>query len=481
MKKILHTFILFVTLGILGGCGDFLDNPPKGFTIPSKCEDYEQLLNSQSFIMCWNATYAYFSDDIKLLNKEHKASKYNFQGKYFQERNVFSFNPGQIFIEGDSDGIWNNVYAKIFTYNVIINNVMSSKGSTETEKLRIKSEALVGRAFEYFGLVNIYSKHYDAKTAATDYGVPYITEGDINQTYTRATVGEVYKNILADLEEASKGLAEKVPFTTHPSKSTLYSFYAKLYLFMGDYPKALENANKALAANDKLLNLNDYSHKDGSTWDRVTLKTDPTKRLPDIDHPEVNYYRTWNAMLQGVVMLSEEARANFKKDVPAGSKDLRKEYYTAEDKVSFGSKATVFPGECAYTLYFSKNVGFTSAENYYIAAECEARIGSKDRAMDLLNAVRKNRFENYTKNLTAATKEEALTKVLEDKRREFLMSPFRVFDLKRLNLEPALAKDVTHSVDGNTWVLKPNSLLYIFPVSTRVLEYNPDMPQYDRK
>ncbi|MEF9986910.1 MAG: RagB/SusD family nutrient uptake outer membrane protein [Bacteroidales bacterium] len=480
MNKILHIILIIASLGIIQGCGDYLDNPPKGMTIPSKCEDYEKLLNNQGLLNGLSEELEYLTDNVHLINKDKAASGYIFINKSDKAKNIYSFAPGQIDVPGSKDYIWDGAYSNLFTLNAIINGVMESTGSTTEKKLRIKSEALFARAFEYFNLVNIYGAQYDKATSAKDYGVPYIKEADINQKYTRQTVAQVYENIFADLKEAETGLAVTVPNKAHPNKAALSSFYARLYLTMGDYTKALENANAALNVNDKLLNLNDYMMQDGTTWDRVVLKTDKTKRLPDIDHPEANYFKTYGGRLQGEVMLNTEFRDLFKKDVPTEAKDLRKEYFYAEDEVNLGGSTDYFPGECAYVLYTTLNIGFTSTENYLIAAECEARIGSKDRAMELINKLRDNRFENNVA-LTASSNDEALVKVLDERRKELAMKGFRLFDLKRLNKEAKFAKTITHTADGETWTLAPNDPKYIFPINQEILNFYPDMPQYDRK
>ena len=56
----------------------------------------------------------------------------------------------------------------------------------------------------------------------------------------------------------------------------------------------------------------------------------------------------------------------------------------------------------------------------------------------------------------------------------------RLIDLKRLNREDWFRKDIVHSADGETWTLPANDLRYIMPIPQTVLDFNPDMPQYDR-
>ena len=56
----------------------------------------------------------------------------------------------------------------------------------------------------------------------------------------------------------------------------------------------------------------------------------------------------------------------------------------------------------------------------------------------------------------------------------------RYVDLRRLNKEPQFAKTIVHKVGNEKWELPANDPRYIMPVPQNVLEYNPDIPQYER-
>ena len=135
MKVNIYTAMSMALLVL--GC-DFLDNKPKGLTIPGRCEDYEKLLNAQSLLNIQGEEVVYFSDDVKLLGKEETASNYIFLNKSDAIRNIFSFQPGQIYTDGTNDNIWNNAYGRLFTYNTVIDEVMDSEGEDDRQKLRIK-------------------------------------------------------------------------------------------------------------------------------------------------------------------------------------------------------------------------------------------------------------------------------------------------------------------------------------------------------
>ncbi|NCC47190.1 MAG: hypothetical protein EOM16_09170, partial [Bacteroidia bacterium] len=79
-KSILYTFFA-VLIVLLPGCDDYLNNIPKGMTIPQYMEDYQKLLNSQSLLSSSDGKLDYLADNIHLLDKDASASYYIFINK----------------------------------------------------------------------------------------------------------------------------------------------------------------------------------------------------------------------------------------------------------------------------------------------------------------------------------------------------------------------------------------------------------------
>lgn len=77
-------------------------------------------------------------------------------------------------------------------------------------------------------------------------------------------------------------------------------------------------------------------------------------------------------------------------------------------------------------------------------------------------------------------KTDLLRFILDERRRELIMSGIRLFDIKRLNLEPEFTKSVTHYVEDTEFTLEPESPNLVFPIPGVVLNYNPDMEQNPR-
>ena len=119
-----------------------------------------------------------------------------------------------------------------------------------------------------------------------------------------------------------------------------------------------------------------------------------------------------------------------------------------------------------------------------IRAECAARAGNKDAALNDLNQLLKHRWDSmYVFNpVTAASAEDALDSVLMERRKELAFRGLRWSDLRRLNNEGA--KDtIYHGLNGQVHRLSPGSLNYILPIPPDVLDFNkpamPDNPRMD--
>lgn len=110
---------------------------------------------------------------------------------------------------------------------------------------------------------------------------------------------------------------------------------------------------------------------------------------------------------------------------------------------------------------------------YLTAAECEARIGSVDRACTLLNEVCRHRISDV-QPLALTDREEVMREVLLERRREFAMKGFlRFVDLRRLNHEGKYLTEVSHeALDGTIVKLSPNDPRYTMPIPKKVIRIN---------
>lgn len=451
-------------LTLMASCDDYLDIKPKGMVIPEKCEDYEKLLNYAQLMKASDSYPNFMTDDVFLPYDDDLTGGY--VSLELPDQRLYTFD-SEVFGDGESDGLWEYSYNRIYTYNVIIQEVMGSTQATEDHKKQVRAEALMGRAFEYLTLVNAYGKHYDPATAATDPGVPLMLDEDINKTnLQRASVQAVYDQIKKDLDEAAFDLPERPVLNAfRASKPVGYGMLARMYLYMGDYEKALENAKISLEHNSALQSILPYEVVDVNKWiGRINV--------PDrANNPENIYIRLapYTFGMSSSVYGSEDLIKLYDKE-----KDMRYLLYFTRYIDGVDSDYD-FWAPFLYT-----NMAMATPEIYLIAAECEARIGKIENAMKYINTLRDNRIKDNT-DLTTTDRKEALKLVLEERRRELtFVGCTRLIDLKRLNREPEFAKTIIHEVEGVEYKLEPNSPKYILPIPPTVLRFNPNMTPNNR-
>lgn len=492
MKTIKYITIACAIIS-LASCDDWLGNKPKGYTIPETYADYQKLMANQSLFNGLDPYLVYFTDDPMLVDKKETTVEwFEYIGLKDPQRNIFSFKPGQIYTPGNSDPIWEDAYSNIFNYNAVINNVLNSTGGSDTDKSRLHAEALVGRAYEYLYLVNIYGKHYDATTAATDYGVPLVLSEEVGDIkYKRHTVAEVYQQIKEDLETASSSLSDNTSYSFYPTKNACYSLMSRMYLYMGNYSESLKYANMIISVpeNIELIDYKKYKKIDGTQWRCIVTDDNNKTQFPDgqygFQSPEHIYTRYIRNHTFNSVCESEDLRQAFAKNTnnEQDEVDMREELFFRADQMDRGAGMEYFKGYTIYAAWININAGTSIPEMLLTAAECEARVGSTSKAIEHLNTLRAYRIKNHIPYNAAdyTDKDKVLELVLDERRCEFAMIGYvRYVDLRRLNIDPRFAKTIIHKVGNDTWELPANDKRYIMPVPQNVLEYNPGIPQYER-
>lgn len=450
MKQI--KYIIFALFAFsLVACSDFMDTKPKGKVIPETMDDFGGMTLDP--ILAGTAyTLPDVSSDNVVMAEENMASSITSPNSkaYFWQKDFYKAS--------EDDATWNDIYENIYKVNVVIENIMGSKGGTVDGKNRIMTEAKVNRAYYYWMLVNLYGKAYDATTAGSDLGVPLVTVPDLEAKSSRATVQQVVDQILSDLDDADKYLPTNRINNYSPVKESAYALLARVYFYLGDYDKAAEEAEHALALNNKLCDMRTWSFKNPKR------PSQGVNNKPDnfYSSPEMLLYR--NAQLPDMLawqyIIDPELEASFDKN------DLRWVFfYTTLDRSGK-------PYEDGSTRYFQKlDYSITVPEMMLIRAEALARKGNLD-ALNILNDLRKYRFPDDKYVPLTATKNNILKVVLEERRRELQMSGLRWLDMKRLVKEGLYTKTLKRSAFGKEYTLEPNSNLYIFPIPLKVMEYN---------
>ena len=132
--------------------------------------------------------------------------------------------------------IWWIGYKIIFTANNVIENLKEGQSPTADQLI---GEAYFLRAMVHFNLVNLFAKPY--VLGRDNYGIILRTSSS-NETTTRATVGEVYDQVVADLIKAA-ALMKSPRYNGNPgyaTKNAALGLLSRVYLYMEENQKVLD-------------------------------------------------------------------------------------------------------------------------------------------------------------------------------------------------------------------------------------------------
>lgn len=451
-------------LTVMASCKkSFLEIEPKGIIIAEKTSDYDLLLNNLELINAHPGNHALMGDEIATVEP-------NWTGATFQEKKLFQWQT-DIYTPSD-DAAETNIPAKnLYIYNKVIGDVMSSKDGSEDYKKTIRGEALACRAWINFLWVNYFGKPYTEATAATDPAFALITEADVNNgPYTKATVKQMYDQIISDLTAAIQDIAQSGVYgRTRMSKATAQGLLAKAYVFMGKYEEALPLLNESisnLALSTSATRLLDYNTTESPVTARPVVAFDTENVFAK---QFVNSYTNTNKTF----WLTPEAIALY------GSTDLRRGWI--KDSVTLGNGTKLFKRNQQLMSFY----GLRVPDLYLLRAEVKARLNDLTGAVADLVYLRERRMPvaNAAVPATASADRVSLVKfVIEERIREFSMQGYRWFDMRRLSVDPLFtnAPAFQHRVYAQSGAIQQTFTLkapdnFIFLISPKLQGENPGL------
>jgi len=503
MKKIININFLAISIFVflvvgLGSCQKFLDErASKNSSLPLETIEQLNALMEQYGTLYSDENPAWMGTDDYGLNAttyDNKRGNFTFLPNIFRAFWDIDFNK----FTANSDALWasgSGEWRDVFYANAVLVNLGKVTGGTDAEKARLKAEAHLLRAYAYWQLANTYCLPYtDANKA--EMGLPIKKSTSFEEDLSRATLEATYQFIESDLQEALK-INKPLEVGGRPqhwraSTASVNGFAARYYLNRNNYTEALKYANLALGEYSKLVNYNNISEMYyGSPFTySVTGGPSFTCQFPYTHNNQTNLVDMfgWKEFLYFRVLnfgswfyLPSQDLLNLYDKV----NDRRYEYHIVENYSYYFGSNTPTNGLPGYVFFFKDRIpsGPTTAEMYLIRAECLARTGNVSGALTAINTLRTARIKpGATVNLTAASQAEAITKILQERRREM---PFvqRWYDLRRFNnnADPnddvivtkqfypitISGPDVTKPVQ--TYRLEKNSRKYALPIHNNEL------------
>ena len=476
MKNRTIYIVLFTAITLFSGC-NFLEERSQSEVIPHSTSDFSELLLGSGYQPVTDPLtfLTLMDDDIEFFIEYYPGTTSDYAGSTSaaQYYPYYAWQPYCQDFDGNNNPInespsstaYYRFYEWIMGCNAVLEYIDEAIG-TQQEKDRVKAEALANRAFHYFRLVNLYGEPYNHNPNAL--GVPLkLFSAIIDEFLERATVAEVYDQVVKDLSEAIR-LMEPLPIIRGDFRINLPAMYiilSRVYLYMDNWAGCVAQATKAFDLGLEYFDMTAYTYV-------TTLP--PTPYL--YDNPEVQW-------VYGGSPYSQRLTFNPPLNVQA--------FFTANKVAKTGDSRGVetlqggsLPSD---RVYFYKYAGtgalsqtIRTAEACLNRAEANVQLNNLAAARADLNNLRRNRiYENsYAPISESITNAELLEAIRHERRLEFFCEHFRWFDLRRYGM-PAITHRWKYERGGAVYVytLSEKDPMYTLPFPQSLINRNPNLQQ----
>ena len=450
MKKIINYMpfsMLIILMLTFMSCSKYLDKKPdNSVTVPTTLPDLQAILD--------------FSNNMNLQTTpgfgESSADDYfiyeaDYDSYTTEAQKIYTWNRGDYYFQNS----WSRAYTPVFNANFCLDQLkkIPVTNGNILQWNNVKGSALFYRSYYFLDLLWDFAKAYDSASYNTDLGIVLRLTSDFNVPSKRSTVKECYDQVIGDTKEAVGYLPDYAINLLRPSKAAAYGLLARAYLFMRIYDSAFKYASLCLSLNHNLIDYNSDADISDSIGANVPFKkfNKETVFYTEMDQDDL-LNNSWIGKIDTLLYATYD------------SNDLRKTAYFAPVDNYFKFKC-IYTGDISY--YFT---GIATDEIYLIKAECEARIGDFQSAMDDLNTLMVKRWKSGTFiPFTASGPADALTIILKERRKELIDRGLRWMDLKRYNVEGANIV-LTRKMKGETFTLQPNANYYALPLPADIIK-----------
>lgn len=415
------------------------------------------------------------------------------------QQNLYIDKNGKSSYESNESQLWNQAYQLINNCNMVLDaaDILSTHSDEEkAEVKKVKGELYYLRASYYLMLVNLYGKPYTPSTAATEPGVPVKLSPNVeDKDFERASVADVYTQIVSDLNDAETLLASaSAPASIyHPGVEAVYILRSRVALYMQDWATAKTYAQKAIDRDGYLLNLQEVSSASYplNKQNAEVVFSNGASMLGNILFVNLGNTNTYYEV-SPTWYLSDNLYSLFSDD------DYRKTTYITTDDDLTNSFPTYHKVDCSIASYgkykeVSDVFSVRTAEAYLNMAEAEAQLGNDGEACRWLSKLRQNRIANG--GAVGLAGAELINFVREERERELFLEGQRWFDLRRYMVDAKypFTKEIVHTMStfkSQNWTdyrsnlskyrLEKNDAAYTLDIPKQVRDFQPSIGSNQR-
>lgn len=504
MKK----YLIILSVAILSvGCSDLEENPVGILSPSSFFQSPSDLQAAANGSFAYMASERYWGRNISV-PIQIRSDMFT-TGDMTTTQDRIDFDQMKVNTNNSLIGyFWPQSYAIIGAANQVIEGAPLVKAPAAIVN-PIAAQAHFSRAFAYYHLVRLFGE------------IPYIdyavTDAKAVSTISKTSVPVVYENIIADLKYAKEWLPNVQPTRSLPSKATAASYLASVYLTLGQYQNAYNEAKYVIDNEGTFQLALEPNYQDLFNADKINNSKEPLFDIDFIGQQRVGYLgqdynashtgcrgdlqygngEGWSVMVPSLKVFKTWDYRDYRRAVSfdtiaktkaVGGVEVRYENFIAGLKAPRAvnrphvAKFTRFSGLSGLNGRESSNnyMMMRYAETLLIAAEALNEITPGTAEADgYVNRIRaRARHGNgtttsmYPENVqTGLSKDAFRTMVVEERRIELSFEGVRWYDIVRLKL--------------GSQVFGPNGLDpqpnfdpardYLFPLPITELQINPNL------
>lgn len=410
MKKIL--FMAGLVAGLtLTSCNDFLDVTPS-VQLPddeaiTSVPDLQNAVNGVAYHlvdfdngvrMSYTSEYGIYAD---LLTNNFKI------GKDFQQTSRIS-NYQLTKNDTDNKNGYFYFYSALGTINKSLSYIPQVKGD-EAQIANLKGQLLTWRALLHFDLARMFCRIPSTVKDVNAENSGLVLSNDVfpgDYKGVRSTLKQTYDFIVDDLTKAMPGLSKTVTTGVFNYYGAL-ALRSRVYLYMGEYAKALADAKEVIASGVyQLYKIDEYPSvwsKEGTVESIFELRVNDTHNN---DRYSVGYYNDANGYAE--CQFNTDGKL-YKYLSDAANKDVRGKVIKDQSASSYdvpGFYSGKYPGRGS-SIYVNNFKIIRLSEVYLIAAEAAYYLSGGAAAAEYVNAIDRNRITDYV-DVTTVTIEDII-------------------------------------------------------------------------
>lgn len=482
INKVTYGCLLFgfVLLIALSGCKKFLEMPLK-----DKVPQQALFADEQGFADALTGVYlgmdkpasssvkGLYTQDLSigmlsvLVNNYTNASTSALGNNLYA--NAYRYDYAESGVKQEMALIWNGMYNNIANLNNLLSNIDAKKDVFSRDHYyKVKGEALALRALFHFDIARLFGQ--SPVTGMNEKAIPYVQTFSAQST-PLLPLNAVLDSCIKDLNQAKNILAQADTTALQQGNTDLFSGYtqnhmnywatkaclARIYLYKGDYAKAMANAKEVIASNKFPLSTSNVAVATASTRDRLFSK----ELVFSVYSTNVNLINEGLFNVGGTGISLQLAATT--KTAIYGTTDWRLSWFDNNPAKAFNVPSKFFQN--AGLPYAMQNIVpvIRISEMYYIAAECASELGDLPAGLSYLNLARSARGLTPLTLTNVPDKPAMASEIGKEYKKEFIQEGQTFFYYKRLNKDLKAESGTTVNVPANA---------YVFPIPDKEVEYN---------